>query len=126
MSSLLQADHYEAAAGVVDQAVAEARRRGAVYMFSGASMVRASIRLAAGELMDAEADARASVEALPNRVAMLMPLSFGVLAEVLVERGSLEEAAAVLAEAGADGELPESFTFIPPDQLARDAAPRAG
>jgi DNA-binding CsgD family transcriptional regulator len=113
VSSLLQADHYEAAASVVDQALAEARRRGAVYMFSGASMVRASIRLAAGELMDAEADARASVEALPNRVAMLMPLSFGVLAEVLVERGSLEDAAAVLAEAGADGELPESFTFIP-------------
>ena len=89
VSALLQADRHGSALTVVDQAVAEARRRGAVYMFSGASMVRASIRYAAGALAEAEADARASVEALPHRGAMLMPLSFGVLAEVLVERGEL-------------------------------------
>lgn len=113
VSTLLQADRHDAALSVVDQAMAEARRRGAVYMFSGASMVRASIRLTAGGLADAEADARVSVEALPNRVAMIMPLSFGVLAEVLIERELLEEAESVLREASADGELPESLTFTP-------------
>ena len=100
VSALLHADRYEPAQTVVDQAVVEARRRGAVYMFAGASMVRASIRSTAGELVDAEADARASVEAVPHRGAMLMPLSYGLLAEILVERGQTAEAAAVLTEAG--------------------------
>jgi DNA-binding CsgD family transcriptional regulator len=112
VSALLQADRYESALRVVDEALVEARRRGAAYMFAGASMVRASIRHTAGALIEAEADARASVEALPHRGAMLMPLSFGVLAEVLVERGLLEEAVSALAEAGADGEIPESFSTV--------------
>jgi DNA-binding CsgD family transcriptional regulator len=40
---------------------------------------------------------------------MIMPVAFGLLAEILVERGELDEAAATLTEAGADGTLPESF-----------------
>jgi DNA-binding CsgD family transcriptional regulator len=44
---------------------------------------------------------------------MIMPLAFGVLADVLVERGQLDEAATTLAAAGADGTLPESFGSFP-------------
>jgi DNA-binding CsgD family transcriptional regulator len=113
VSALLLADRFDFALAVVDQALADARRRGAVYLFSGASVVRASLLLARGALVDAEADARAAVEALPHRGAMIMPLSFGLLAEILVERGQLDEAAAVLEGAGADGSMPESFAFVP-------------
>ena len=113
VSTLMHADRFEPALRVVDEAIAEASRRGAAYTFSGASMVRASIRLTAGALADAEADARSSVEAVPDRGAMIMPLAYGVLAEVLVERGLLDDAAAVLREAGGDGPIPESFGHIP-------------
>ena len=113
VSTLLHADRHDLAARVVDQAIADARRRGAVYLFSGASMVRASILYMGGGLLDAEADARAAVEAVPDQRAMIMPLAFGVLSEVLVQRGMLDEAAATLAQAGADGTLPESFEVFP-------------
>jgi DNA-binding CsgD family transcriptional regulator len=113
VATLLHADRHQPALRVVDEAIANARRRGAAYLFSGASMVRASILYMGGGLVEAEADARASVEAVPDRRAMIMPLAFGVLAEVLVERGMLDEAAATLAEAGADGTLPESFGVFP-------------
>jgi class 3 adenylate cyclase/DNA-binding CsgD family transcriptional regulator len=113
VSTLLLADRFEAALGVVDETLADARRRGAVYLFSGASMVRATVLQARGALSEAEADARASVEALPARNVMIAPLNFGLLAQVLVERGLLEEAAAMLRDAGADGALPESFGLVP-------------
>jgi DNA-binding CsgD family transcriptional regulator len=113
VATLLHADRDKPALRVVDQAIADARRRGAAYQFSGASMVRASILYARGGLVEAEADARAAVEAVPDRRAMIMPLAFGVLAEVLVERGALDEAAATLSGAGADGTLPESFAVFP-------------
>ena len=113
VSALLQADRLERAVTVVDEALAEARRRGAVYMFSGASVMRSGLRYVAGDLVEAEADARASVESLPDARAMLMPLSHGLLAEVLVERGQLEEAASVISRAGADGVVPESFPLLP-------------
>jgi DNA-binding CsgD family transcriptional regulator len=113
VSTLILADRFDAALGVVDETLADARRRGAVYLFSGASMVRATVLQARGTLTDAEADARASVEALPARNVMIAPLNFGLLAHVLVERGLLEEATAILREAGADGALSESFGVVP-------------
>jgi DNA-binding CsgD family transcriptional regulator len=113
VSTLVLADQFETALGVVDETLADARRRGAVYLFSGASMVRAIVLHARGALSEAEADARASVEALPAGNVMIAPLNFGLLAHVLVERGLLEEAAALLRDAGADGPIPESFGFVP-------------
>ena len=113
VATLLHADRPERALRVVDQAIADAQRRGAAYLFSGASMVRGSILYLTGDLREAEADARAAVEAVPDPRAMIMPLAFGVLCEVLVERGMLADAAATLRQAGADRTLPPSFGVFP-------------
>jgi DNA-binding CsgD family transcriptional regulator len=123
VSTLLIADAFEPALRVVDEVLAEARRRGAVYLFCGASMVRASILHARGALAEAEADIRGAVEALPEG-AMIMSIAYGLLARVLVERGGLEEAGAALADVGADGQLEETFAAIPLLQ-ARGALRRA-
>ena len=103
------ADRFDLALGAVDEALADARRRQAVYQFAGASMVRAMIGYSRGALAEAEADARASVDALPDRNALIMPLCHSWLAHVLIERGRLEEAAETLRRAGADGSLPDRF-----------------
>jgi DNA-binding CsgD family transcriptional regulator len=113
VSALLHADRHEVALRVVSQAVADASRRGAAYLFSGASMVRASIVHMTGNLVEAEADARASVDAVPDRRALIMPRAFGLLAEILVQRGMLDAAAATLRDAGADGALPATFGTVP-------------
>ncbi|HWC26737.1 MAG TPA: LuxR C-terminal-related transcriptional regulator, partial [Solirubrobacteraceae bacterium] len=113
VSTLMHAERHELALRLVAQAIADARRRGAAYQFSGASMVRASILHMTGNLAEAEADARASVDAVPDPRAMIMPLAHGLLAEVLVERGMLDAAAATLRAAGADGALPASFGLVP-------------
>jgi class 3 adenylate cyclase/DNA-binding CsgD family transcriptional regulator len=103
------ADRFDLALPAVDEALADARRRQAVYQFCGASMVRAMIGYCRGALAEAEADARASVDALPDRNALIMPLCHSWLAHALIERGRLDEAAATLREAGADGPLPDRF-----------------
>ena len=113
VSTLLHADRHEVAVRAVDQAIADARRRGAVYLFSGASMVRASVLHITGNLVEAEGDARASVDAIPDRGALIMPIAFGLLAEILVERGAVDDAAATLSDAGADGALPATFANVP-------------
>src|SRR3712207_1895483 len=100
-SVLLLADRFDPALRAVDQALADARRRGAVYLYAGASMVRASVLHARGSLIEAEADARAAVDSLVDRQVLIAPMAFGHLARVLVERGLLEDAVGALASAGA-------------------------
>ena len=111
--TLLWADRFDPALTFVDEVLAETRRRGAPFSFSGTSMVRSAIGFHLGRLDEAEADARASLEALPHRKVMFAPHSFGWLVHVLVDRGRLDEASALLAEAGADGAVPETFAMVP-------------
>jgi DNA-binding CsgD family transcriptional regulator len=111
ISALLIADRFAPALDVVEEVLAEARRRGAVYLFAAASSVRAVIQQSQGALVEAEADARAAVDALPRHRLSNTPTTFAVLVMVLVERGLLDEAAAVMDRAGGGGHLPESFEF---------------
>jgi class 3 adenylate cyclase/DNA-binding CsgD family transcriptional regulator len=109
VSALMKADCFDSALAAVDATIADARRHGAVYVFAGASVVRAAINQLRGALIEAEADARTAVDALPSRGELIAPLAFGTLGHLLVDRGMLDEAAAALRDAGADGVLPETF-----------------
>ena len=94
--ALLYTDRLEEGVRLLDATLADVRRRGAVFHFSGLSMTRAVFQYARGALFEAEADARAALEALPHRNVWIRPATHGWLAQILVERGSIEEAAGLL------------------------------
>jgi DNA-binding CsgD family transcriptional regulator len=100
IGGLFKADRLDLARRTVAIAFTEAQRRGSAPGFAAASMWRAWIALRAGEAADAEADARAAHELLP--AAMWQhDRSVACLTEVLIERGQLAEAQAVVEAPGA-------------------------
>jgi DNA-binding CsgD family transcriptional regulator len=79
-------------------ALVDARARGSVLGFAFGSTFRAEAAFGAGDLREAEADARAALEAIGGRPAIVAaPLVMGWLALALIEQGRTGEAAAVLA-----------------------------
>ena len=94
-AQLFKADRLEVARRTVAIALAEAQRRGSAPGFAAASVWRAWIALRAGAAADAEADARAAYEA-PSATTWQHCSGRCCLIEVLVERGELDEAQAVL------------------------------
>ena len=80
--------------------LAEAQRRGSVPGFATASMWRAWIALRAGAAADAEADARAAYGSVPAPMWQHFR-GAACLIEVLIERGELVEAQAILEALGA-------------------------
>jgi class 3 adenylate cyclase/DNA-binding CsgD family transcriptional regulator len=94
--ALLHTDRLEEGLRLLDATLADARRRGAVFHFSSLSMTRAIFQYARGVLIEAEADARAALEALPRRDVWFRGSAHGWLAQILVERGAIEEAAGLL------------------------------
>jgi DNA-binding CsgD family transcriptional regulator len=72
-----------------------ARKRGSPFAFAHASSFRAMAMLRRGDLAEAEADARAGLDApLP------LAFTYALLADVLAERGDLAEAIGTLDRAG--------------------------
>jgi DNA-binding CsgD family transcriptional regulator len=59
-------------------------------------MTRAIFQYARGALVEAEADGRAALETLPHRAVWFRPAAHGWLAQILVERGAVDEAAELL------------------------------
>ena len=94
--ALLHTDRLDEGIRLLDATIDDARRRGAVFHFSSLSMTRAIFQYARGALIEAEADGRAALEALPEREVWFRPASHGWLAQILVERGSVDEAAGLL------------------------------
>jgi DNA-binding CsgD family transcriptional regulator len=101
IGQLFKTDRLDAARRTVAISLAEARRRGSAPGFAAASASRAWIALREGAAAEAEADARAAYEA-PFGTAWQHLICACCLIDVLVERGELEEAQAVLA--GCSGE----------------------
>ena len=99
IGQLFKTDRLEVARRTVAIALAEARRRGSAPGFAAASAWRAWIALRAGAAADAEADARAAYEA-PSATTWQQLFCACCLIDVLVERGELDEAQAVLAASG--------------------------
>jgi class 3 adenylate cyclase/DNA-binding CsgD family transcriptional regulator len=94
--ALLRTDRLEEGVRLLDATLADVRRRGAVFHFSSLSMTRAIFQYARGSLNDAEADARAALETLPHRNVWFVAAANGWLAQILVERGAIDEAAGLL------------------------------
>ena len=99
LGGLFKADRLDLARRTASIAFADAQRRGSAPGFAAASAWRAWIALREGDAAAAEADARAAYGLLP--VAMWQHHWWAAcLIEVLVERGALDEAQAVLEAAG--------------------------
>lgn len=110
--ALLHTDRLDEGVRLLDATLADVRRRGAVFHFSSLSMTRAIFQYARGALVEAEADGRAALEALPDRNVWFRPASHGWLAQILVERGSIDEAAGLL-DAVEASVAPDAFSRSP-------------
>ena len=110
--ALLFADALEDAEALLDAALADARRRGAVPGFALAGFGRAWLRLRRGDLAGARAEAESSygTRELYHWHATA-PLALGLLAEALVDQGELDQAQALLVEGGLDGDVPDVAVF---------------
>jgi ATP/maltotriose-dependent transcriptional regulator MalT len=91
--ALLYTDRLEEGVQLLSSALAEARRRGAAFHFCSLSMTRAVFHYARGALVEAEADGRAAIDALPHSRAHFVSPAYGWLAQILLERGMIDEAA---------------------------------
>jgi DNA-binding CsgD family transcriptional regulator len=97
--ALLYTDRLEEGVKLLDAALAEARRRGAVFHFSSLSMTRAIFHYARGALVEAEADGRAAIDALPHHKVHFASPAHGWLAQILLERAMIDDAAQLLETA---------------------------
>ena len=94
--AMLHCDQLEQAIRFLDPLIEAVRRRGAVFNFSSLSMTRAIIHYARGALGEAEADARTALDVLPHHNVWFVPHAHAWLAQILIERGELDEASALL------------------------------
>ncbi|MDQ4049266.1 MAG: hypothetical protein M3131_07800, partial [Actinomycetota bacterium] len=101
-----------AAAGAIQEArthlqgnMAESRRRGWIRRLALLSWMDASVTYQAGELAEAEEDARRALDLLQPGDTVRDP-ALDALVDALVERGALDEAWAKLEEHGCDEQLP--------------------
>jgi len=94
--ALLRTDRLDEGIRLLDATLTDVRRRGAVFQFSGLSMTRAIFHYLRGALVEAEADGRAALETLPQRQVWFRPAAHGWLAQILVERDAVDEAADLL------------------------------
>jgi len=95
------ADRDRDAAAIVEEGLSIARRLAAPAHLGVTLFMRAWIALRAGELDDAEADARAAMEVLKlHDVAFVMPGPLAILVDVLRERDDIAGADALLDEWG--------------------------
>lgn len=103
---LVAIDHLAPVRACAEAMLASARRRGSTYDFVSACVLRAQTRYLAGDLAEAEADARLA-DGLADEHGMHAARRYTAawLLIVLVERGQAEEAATVLAGSGVRGDL---------------------
>jgi len=93
-------DELDPADRLVDEMVADSRRRGSVMGYAAASAWRAAIELRRGQIGPAEADARAAIElATAHGLHFIAPNTYSFLGEALIEQGGLEQAAILLEHA---------------------------
>ena len=92
--ALTLAERYGEALPRFDDALADARRLGSLPHVLGLSCYRALVHLRAGNLADAEADARVALETGPRLPGFHAACALAVLLETLAERGQPEAAEA--------------------------------
>ena len=95
-----------------DAALAATHLHGSVSAFAACKIFRGQAFLLRGELAEAEADGRESLEAREAWGLHLLDAFNYVLSDSLLEQGKLEEAAAALEQAGWRTPAPESGPFL--------------
>jgi DNA-binding CsgD family transcriptional regulator len=98
----------------LDEAAADAHRRGASFAALGANCWRSFTLWRRGELVDAEAEGRLGLEAMElwgQRTGNVMAYAMSVLGRVLTERGDLEAARAMFERVG-DDLVPEADSTL--------------
>jgi DNA-binding CsgD family transcriptional regulator len=114
VNALFMAGETEEACAAYEPAVRRARLRGDPFALSNLLGFLAYIRLRLGRLLDAEVDLREGLEL--SRAAAEASTAFqwhvGTLAEVLIERGELEEAGALVASACLDDQPAENMQLF--------------
>jgi DNA-binding CsgD family transcriptional regulator/exonuclease VII small subunit len=95
--TFLYSEDFERCRYWLDRALADARKRGSLFGFALASASRAECDYGLGELDEAEADAQAALQAGGPGGWTLASMAVDALVKVLIERGRLTEADAVLA-----------------------------
>ncbi|HEV2474935.1 MAG TPA: helix-turn-helix transcriptional regulator, partial [Candidatus Dormibacteraeota bacterium] len=111
--SLTFVDALDRADSVVADMFAQAQRASSAPTFASALVCRAAVAVRRGQIAAAEDDARRAVEiVVTHQLGFLAPQAHAWLGEALLERGELDEAAAVLE--GADltamrGSRPEAL-----------------
>ena len=111
VAALLFSEHYEALGPLVDTAIADARATGDRAFIAGALCFRARAALNHGDLASAEFDARTALRVGEATWFRVLGVAFAI--EVLVERGSLDEAEEDLAAVAneVDGTI-STVTFL--------------
>jgi DNA-binding CsgD family transcriptional regulator len=109
---LLAADRFDEAEAILALAVEDAQRRGSLFGFAMASNFQAACAWLRGDVMRAEADARASIEATrhagwPNAI----PSAPAHLMDALLERGDIAGARAELEAYGMGGTIPDGWLY---------------
>lgn len=102
---LRSAERFEAQLRLLDHAIADAQQTGSLRAYALASMYRSAVLNRAGDVVGAEADARAAlIEGAPEVV--VLP-AVGQLVDSLVEQRRLDEASLLLQQHRLMGELPD-------------------
>jgi DNA-binding CsgD family transcriptional regulator len=120
---LIAADRFEAAVAVFDDALRGARERGSITQLALHLAFRGRLAIDRGALADAEADARAGLDAArAGGVGSALSFSLASLALALLEQGQLQAAAAAVKELASEGSV---FADIPFFLLVRAQLRRA-
>src|SRR6201999_3367077 len=104
--TVIAADAFDLAERFCDAALADARARGSLLDFSMASSFRSELAYRQGRLVEAETDARASLEAARLGQSPFAANPLAHLIDVLVERGEPDAALEALADSGS-AEIPD-------------------
>jgi DNA-binding NarL/FixJ family response regulator len=98
---------FDEGLAVCDDSLAQARRRGDVFHVASTYMWRGRCHTLTGDLATAVSDLREAADLSRHHgVRVSWPLIVAFLVDALLERGELEEAARVAADAGFPEELP--------------------
>ena len=109
---LIYSDRQQSAQRTLDDALADAQRRGSGFGFASTSGMRAIAAWWRGDVSACEAEARNAM-ALDMLPPIVRPMTFAYLALVLIARGELDEAERAVTESGCGPHLPKLVHFNP-------------
>ena len=111
--ALSLAERGAAAMRAYDELIALVQRAGSPIMFALISSRRSQLHYLQGDIPDAIADARASIDAGRDFVPGLVGGLYGRLIDALLEAGDLQAAEQALGDSGFEDALPAGWQFFP-------------